>query len=179
MSLSDSLGRVMDMPTPEYIKDLRRDIGHKELWLPGVSAVVIRRQHDDAASSPPSAEILLVRRSDTGVWTVTSGILDPGEDPAPAGAREIYEETGVVAEPVRLAGVWAMPSITYPNGDQCRYLDTVMEFQWISGEPRVNDDESTEVGWFTLDALPQPMSPHQSRKIQWALDADAPAQFIS
>lgn len=167
------------MPTPEYITNLRKDIGHQELWLPGVSAVVIRRQHCDDATPLPSPEILLVRRSDTGFWTVTSGILDPGEDPAPAGTREIYEETGVVAEAVRLAGVWAMPSITYPNGDKCRYLDTVMEFRWVSGEPRVNDEESIEVGWFALDALPQPLSPHQERKIQWALDSAAPAQFIS
>lgn len=166
------------MPTPQFVKDLRRDIGHKELLLPGVSAVVLKREHDDGTPLT-SPEILLVRRSDNGMWTVTSGILEPGEDPAPAGVREVHEETGVTARPVRLAGIWAMPKVTHANGDQCHYLDTVMEFSWVTGTPRVNDDESTEVGWFSVDALPQPRSDHQDRKISWALDSGAPAKYIS
>lgn len=166
------------MPTPEFVKDLRTDIGTKEMWLPGVSAVVIRH-HDDDAIELPEPQVLLVQRSDTAAWTVTSGILELGEDPAPAGVREVFEETGVTARPVRLAGVWTMPLVTYANGDNCRFLDSVMEFEWISGEPRVNDDESVDVGWFSLSALPAELSPAQQRKLDWALDFGAPAKFIS
>lgn len=74
------------MPTPDFVKDLRADIGTKEMWLPGVSAVVIRK-HDDAGAALVEPQVLLVRRADNGRWTVTSGILDLGEDPAPAGVR--------------------------------------------------------------------------------------------
>lgn len=161
------------MATPKFVQDLRSHVGQRELWLPGVSAVVIRRPPDD------DPEILLVRRSDDSQWTVTSGILEPGEDPAPAGVREIEEETGIVARPVRLAGVWAMPPIEYPNGDRCRFLDTVLEMEWVSGEPRVNDDESSEVGWFSVRELPESLSETQHRKIGWALHADAPAKFVT
>lgn len=166
------------MATPEFITELRRDIGTAELWLPGVSAVVLRH-HDDAGTPLTTPEVLLVRRSDTGAWTVTSGILEPGEDPAPAGVREVEEETGVVASAVRIAGVWAMPPIQYPNGDRCRYLDTVMEFRFIAGQPRVNDDESLEVGWFAADSLPSGFGDHQRMKVQWALDQGAAARFIT
>lgn len=166
------------MPTPEFVKDLRGDVGTKEMWLPGVSAVVVRR-HDDAGAAFDAPQVLLVQRSDDEQWTVTSGILELGEDPAPAGVREVQEETSVIARPVRLAGVWTMPLVTYPNGDNCRYLDSVMEFEWVSGSPRVNDDESLDVGWFSLDALPAGLSAAQQRKIDWALDFGASAKFLS
>lgn len=165
------------MPTPEFVKDLRADIGTKEMWLPGVSAVVFRR-HDDAEQPLAEPQVLLVRRSDDGRWTVTSGILELGEDPAPAGVREVQEETSVVARPVRLAGVWTMPQVTYGNGDICRYLDTVMEFEWVRGVPRPNDDESTAAAWFSLSSLPAGLSGSQQRKIDWAADSDTAAKFI-
>lgn len=166
------------MPTPDFVKDLRADIGTKEMWLPGVSAVVTRK-HDDAGAALVEPQVLLVRRADNGRWTVTSGILELGEDPAPAGVREVEEETGVQARPVRLAGVWTMPLVTYAHGDNCRYLDTVMEFEWVAGRARVNDDESTEVGWFPISSLPAGLGEAQQRKIDWALDFGAPAKFIS
>lgn len=165
------------MPIPDFVRELRSEIGTKELWLPGVSAVVVRH-HDEAVARLPEPEILLVRRADNDQWTVTSGILELGEDPAPAGVREVQEETGVISRPVRLAGVWAMPLITHPNGDKCRYFDTVMEFEWVSGRPRVNDDESVDVGWFGLTGLPTGLSETQQRKIDWAVNFGAGARFI-
>lgn len=168
------------MPTPDFIKDLRRDIGTRELWVPATRGVVLRRP---AAEPEPTAaaetEVLLVRRADNGAWTVTSGILDPGEDPAVGAAREVQEETGVVARAVRVAGVFATGLVRYPNGDACRYLDTVLEMEPVSGQARVNDDESVEVGWFAVSTLPEPISDDQRMVIEWALDAEAPARFRS
>ncbi len=73
------------MPIPEFVSRLRMRVGTELLWLPGVSAVVV----DDAG------RVLLGRRSDNGRWAVISGILEPGEQPAVAAAREVLEETGV------------------------------------------------------------------------------------
>ncbi|GAA1153570.1 NUDIX domain-containing protein [Nesterenkonia sandarakina] len=178
------------MPTPDFIKELRQDIGTKELWVPATRGVVLRRppaqNHaaDGAAAtigegSPAEIEVLLVRRADNGAWTVTSGILDPGEDPAVGAVREIEEETGVLARPVRVAGVFATGLVRYPNGDACRYLDTVLEMEPVSGQARVNDEESVEVGWFPVSALPEPISEDQRMVIDWALDTEAPARFRS
>ncbi|GAA1145245.1 NUDIX domain-containing protein [Nesterenkonia lutea] len=169
------------MPTPDFIKALRQDIGTKELWVPATRGVVIRRPDpvdtEDGVSA--EAEVLLVRRADNGAWTVTSGILDPGEDPALGAAREVQEETGVIARAVRVAGVFATGLVRYPNGDACRYLDTVLEMEALSGDARVNDEESVEVGWFRVSALPEPISEDQRMVIDWALDAGAPARFLS
>ncbi len=133
------------MPTPEFIISLRSRIGHEMLWLPTAAGVVL-----DSAG-----RVLLGRRSDTGNWALPGGIIDPGEEPADAAVREIFEETGVIAVPERLVSVGVSPPITYGNGDQVQYLDHTFRCQAAGGEARVNDSESVEVGWFALGALPR------------------------
>ncbi|TLP76856.1 NUDIX hydrolase [Nesterenkonia sphaerica] len=164
------------MPTPEYIQDLRRDIGHKELLLPAVTAVVLRRVGEDAAPLA-DPEVLLVRRADNGDWSATSGILEPGESPATAAVREVAEETGVSARPVRVASVADHGLVVYPNGDRCRFTDICFEMEYVSGAPRVADDESTQVGWFSTSELPEPLTRQHRQSIAAALDAGAPTAF--
>lgn len=138
------------MPTPPFILELRRHVGHAPLWLMGANALILREQR----------EVLLVRRSDTGEWTPVSGIVDPGEHPSETAVREAAEEAGVVIEVERMLWTVITEEITYANGDICQYLDHGFLCRWVSGEAHVGDDESSEVGWFPVDALP---SPRQSR----------------
>lgn len=164
------------MGTPDFVLDLREDVGHKELFLPGVTCVVIRRQDENGAALD-DPEVLLVQRSDNGWWSAVSGILEPGDSPASGALREVQEETGVRVRIVRVAGVSAaMPSV-YPNGDQCRFVDIAFELEWVSGTPRIGDDESTNVAWFPANALPEPFVESHRERIQWALDVGAPARF--
>lgn len=164
------------MPTPDYIKDLRRDIGHKELLLPAVTAVVIRRV-DDAGDVLAVPEVLLVRRADNGDWGATSGIMEPGEGPAAAATREVQEEAGVVARPVRVVSVSDHGLVVYPNGDRCRFTDICFEMEHVSGAPHVADDESTHVGWFSTQSLPEPFTRQHRQRIEAALNSGAPTAF--
>lgn len=143
------------MPIPEFVQRLRSALGHEQLWLSGVSGVVL----DD------DLRILLGRRSDTGRWAVVSGILEPGEEPAVALVREVLEETGVVAEVVALTAVSTGRPVTYPNGDTAQYLDLCFWCRAVGGEARVADDESTEVGWFELDSLPTDLTESSVERI--------------
>ncbi len=139
------------MPIPPFIVALRERIGTDPLWLPGITAVVLR----DRADSPGSLEVLLVKRSDNGAWTPVTGIIDPAEDAHVAALREVEEEACVVAEIERLVWVRATSEVTHVNGDRAAYLDHTFRCRWVSGEPRPGDDESTDVGWFPLDGLPE------------------------
>jgi 8-oxo-dGTP pyrophosphatase MutT (NUDIX family) len=153
------------MATPDFVLALRDKTGTAPLWLSGITAVVIR-----------GTEVLLVRRSDTGAWTPVTGIIDPGEHPAVAAARETLEEADIVATVDVLAWVGVTGPVVYPNGDQSQYIDLVFRCSYVSGEPFPADGENTEVAWFPLDALPV-ISDEMRGRIQHAIDAGDQARF--
>ncbi|ROZ61980.1 NUDIX domain-containing protein [Kocuria soli] len=155
------------MPTPDFILELRRKIGHDSLWLAGATAVVLRGD-----------DVLLGRRADNGIWAPITGIVDPGEEPADTAVRECQEEAGVVCEVEGLAWVKAGDEKVFPNGDRCIFLDHTFRCRWVSGEPVVNDDESTEVGWFPLDGLP-PMKDELLQRIRMAVEFDGRTRFVA
>ena len=144
------------MPIPPYVAHLRTMVGRELLWMPGITAVVLR----DGEGGP---EVLLVRRSDNGAWTPVTGIVDPGEHPHVTAVREVEEEACVVAEVERLVWVSATEIVTHVNGDLGQYLDHTFRCRWVSGEPRPGDDESTDARWFALDALPEMAARHRDR----------------
>lgn len=158
------------MATPDFILALRRHIGTAPLWLSGVTAVVIRGLDRDR-------EVLLVRRSDNGAWTPVTGIIDPGEDPAIAGAREVWEETGTRAEAERLASVRASGEVTYPNGDRASYLDLTFRFRWLAGDPHPADGENTDARWFPVEAMPE-MNEEMRSRVAAALPERGEALFV-
>ncbi|WP_043224673.1 NUDIX domain-containing protein [Streptomyces sp. NRRL F-5193] len=154
---------------PDFVSDLRRAVGPDcLLWLPGVVAVV-RDEH---------RQVLLQRRSATGLWTPLSGIVEPGEAPAAAVAREVAEETGVRVVVERLAAVTHSPPVQHANGDRAQYLEIVFACRPAApgSSPRVCDDESVEVGWHSLDALP-PMSDRMREIIATVEKDEAAAAF--
>lgn len=153
------------MATPDFIHTIRASAGRQLLWLPGVTAIVF----DDAG------RVLLGRRTDTRKWSVIGGIPDPGEQPAAAAVREVFEETAVRCVVERVVLVQALAPVTYENGDICQYMDITFRCRAVGGEARVNDDESVDVGWFDVDALPE-LNEFCRLRIKQAL-SDAPTWF--
>jgi ADP-ribose pyrophosphatase YjhB (NUDIX family) len=154
------------MPIPEFIAELRRRVGHAPLWLPGITAVVIR-----------DGRVLLVQRSDNQAWTPVTGIVEPGEEPADAAVREVLEEAGVHVTARRLAWVHVTRSVVHANGDQAQYLDHVFRMEWTGGEPFAADDESLQARWFDLSAMPA-MSTDMCRRIKHAREHDLSAPTV-
>lgn len=157
------------MPVPPFVLALRARVGHDPLWLPGTTAVVLREDG-------PRPLLLLVRRADTAEWTPVTGIVDPGEDPGVAAAREVLEEADVVAVAERLAQVSVVGPVHYDNGDVSQYLDVTFRCRWVSGEPFPADGENTDARWFELDDLP-PMTPDMAARVAAALPARGEAEF--
>lgn len=151
------------MPISPYVADLREHIGTRLLWLPGVTAFVFRDRPDG------EVETLLVRRSDNGRWTPVTGMSDPGEDPDVTVVREVFEEALVRVEVERLVWVQSLVPSVYDNGDQAQFLDLCFRCRYIGGEAAVGDDESSDVGWFGLDELPE-LQPRFQRQLKAALE---------
>ncbi|MRX44695.1 NUDIX hydrolase [Agromyces kandeliae] len=154
------------MPTPDFVLELRRHVGTAPLPLVGVTAVIVR-----------DGRVLLGRRADTGALTPITGIVDPGEEPAVAAAREAHEEAGVRIAVDRLAWVHQVPRVVYGNGDQADYLDLTFRCTWLDGEPYPADGEMTDLGWHDPADLDGVNAEHL-RRIEAALAAgDGPARF--
>ena len=156
------------MAIPQFLADLRSVVGDRLLWLSGVAAVIVG---DDG-------RILLGQRADNGQWSLIGGILDPGEQPADGLVREVEEEAGVVVVPELLASVTVSPEIVFDNGDRCQFLELTFRCRVVSGEPRVNDDESLDIRWFEPDALPE-LAPRILERLTQALECTDRAAFVA
>ncbi|MEO5745993.1 MAG: NUDIX domain-containing protein [Terracoccus sp.] len=173
------------MPIPPFVAVLRRKIGHDLLWMPGITAVVLRERPGRAGQTSKATdagvsgatdengllEVLLIKRSDTGAWTPVTGITDPGEQPHLTAEREVLEEASVVARVERLVWVSSGRPMVHQNGDHAQYLDHTFRCRWVSGEPAPGDDEASEAAWFPLDALPA-MSARSTDRIHCAVAND-------
>lgn len=128
-----------------YIRGLRAKIGHDLIKAPG-SGVVARTE---------DGRVMLVRRSDNGMWGVVGGWVSPGESVAETAVREALEETGHEVEILGLLGVYSHPDITrgtYPNGDQAEFVNTIFEAR-VLRQVGGFDDETLEVRFFAPDEL--------------------------
>ena len=156
------------MPISEYLRGLRAKVGNDLLFMPGVTAVILN----------DSNELLLQQRSDNGEWSLISGVMDPGEEPADAIAREVWEETSLRVIPERITGLYTGPGFLshYENGDVVMYLDITFACRPVAGEPCVNDDESLDIRYFPLNQLPPMRDIHHTRLAD-ALRQDERAAF--
>jgi 8-oxo-dGTP pyrophosphatase MutT (NUDIX family) len=94
-------------------------------------------------------------------WTMPGGGIDPGEHPADAAVREVYEETGYHVE---LDGLLGVDSVVIAAADRVHPADRpgqalriVYRARVTGGDLRVEEDGSTDgVAWHTpgeVDAL--------------------------
>ncbi|MFA5878461.1 MAG: NUDIX domain-containing protein [Candidatus Staskawiczbacteria bacterium] len=116
--------------------------------------VLLGRRHDD----PSKADSEL---HGEGTWTMPGGKLEFGESFEAGAKREVYEETGLRLNEVKVFCV---------NNDKNEHAHfaTVGLFADVStGEPRVMEpDEIVEWKWFSLDHLPTPLFPPTAKMVE-------------
>ena len=114
-------------------------------------------------------EILLQKRADNGFWSMPGGAVDPGESVQQGALREVWEETGLHVRVVRLVGVYSDPRnymITqYPGGDIVHNVSLCFVCERVSGTLQLSR-ESTDIGYFPVDALPEPTMPSRLIRIK-------------
>ena len=71
----------------------------------GVPGYVTPKVAVGAAVGNDKGELLLIQRADSGIWLYPTGWCDVGYSAAEVVVKEVEEETGIIAEPVRLIAV--------------------------------------------------------------------------
>jgi 8-oxo-dGTP diphosphatase len=136
--------------------------------LPAVSAIIFNE----------NGEVLLQKRRDTGKWCIISGHVEFGESVQEAIVREIWEETNVRSEIVRLIGVYSLPQYTtyfYPDR-QVQYVVTYFEVRLLGKlEEGLSNSESEGFAYFAHDRLPDDIDLVNPN---WLADALDPASGV-
>lgn len=133
-----------------YIKDMRKIIGHKPLMICGASVIIFNEY----------GKVLMLHRSDNDCWCFPGGSIEPGEKIEEAARREVLEETGLNAGVLNLFGVFSGEDLhyVYPNGDEVYIVDIVFYSTFYSGKLQINK-ESHEFNFFTIGDIPEKISP--------------------
>lgn len=98
-------------------------------------------------------KILLVREISDGLWTLPGGWADVNESPAEAVARETCEETGYIVKVSKLAALWDKHKHGHPP--QIPHAYKAMFICNIIGGISKTNHETSGIGWYKLDALPE------------------------
>jgi mutator protein MutT len=140
------------MPISEYYKHLREKVGKDLIFMPSVAGII--RNSDN--------EILFQYPGDGKFWSLPAGAIEPGETPAQALIREVWEETGLTVKLNRLLGVFGGESFrfTYPHGDQVEYNVFVFECSIVSGKLTSIDGESADLRFIKEENKPKLSLPY-------------------
>ena len=130
-----------------YIMNLREKVGHGPLIGVGSTTLVFNNKN----------ELLLNLRSDTNTWGIPGGSKELNETLEECAIRELKEETNINVSDLELITVLSGKEyyFKYPNEDE---LDCVIALYKVSnyeGELIINDKESKELKFFSLDNLPE------------------------
>jgi len=98
--------------------------------------------------------LLMIRRSDNGLWSIPGGAQDFGEYIAETVVRETREETGIEVEVTGVVGIYSNPNhvMAYDNGEVRQQFSICFRARPIGGELRTSS-ESIEVRWVPREEL--------------------------
>ena len=135
------------------IEEAESDILYDE-WLStvgeGVAGYITPKVAVAAVVSNDKNEILLTQRADSGWWLYPVGWADVGYS-----ASEVLEETGIECEVVRLIAVLDGLRLGFARVPM---YSIVFHCRMTGGELKGHPLETSAVGFYPRDALPQPLA---------------------
>jgi ADP-ribose pyrophosphatase YjhB (NUDIX family) len=146
--------------------DIRVAAGHEmeaeglvQEWLKavgdGVAGYVTPKVAVGAIVGNEAGELLLVQRADSGVWLYPTGWADVGYSASEVAVKEVFEETGIEADPLRLIAVLDGLRLGFTR---VPLYSLVFHCRAVRGDLKAHPLETSDVGWFAEDCLPFPLA---------------------
>lgn len=115
--------------------------------------------------------VLLVQRSDNGLWALPGGTQDVGERIETTAEREVLEETGYRVRVVDLIGIYSDPNhvIAYDDGEVRQQFAISFRAELVGGA-LAKSPETPDVEWVAPDDLDaHPMHPSIRLRVEHGL----------
>ena len=134
-----------------YIADLRKIVGHRTL-IQCAGSIIIENE---------KGEILLGRRTDNHMWGYAGGSREIDERLEECAKRELFEETGLIADEMTLFMINSGPEVhyVYPNGDEVSNVEIIYLCKKYHGTLKRQEEEIEELRFFAPEDVPDAISP--------------------
>jgi len=144
-----------------YLWRLRQAVGNELVLMPGA---MVALQREDG-------RVLLTKRADDGTWCLPAGAAEAGGSFARTAIDELAEETGIHVSERDLAPFGCLSeaeahTIHYPNGDVTQCFALCFLARVWQGDPRPDQEESTEAKFVDLGAPPEPLHPPTAHALE-------------
>lgn len=141
-----------------YVKTIRKKIGHDDLILIGSNIIITDSSH----------RILLQKRANE-TWGLLGGLMEIGESLEETAIREVKEEAHIDIAELKLLNVFSGPAFhfTLSNKDQIYVVTALYHAKHVSGELLADGFESLALDYFDLESLPENMEDEYKIYIQF------------
>lgn len=132
-----------------YVEEWMKGVGK------GIAGYITPKAAVGAVVHNDDCKILLVRRADSGIWLYPTGWADVGYSASEIAVKEVREETGILCEPLRLIALLDGMRLGFTR---VPLYSLVFLCRAVGGELEAHPLETSDVGWFGQDELPQPLA---------------------
>jgi len=134
----------------DYLTKIRKAIGHDPMLIPHAAVILFNSDN----------EVLIEERMDDGYLDFPGGAIDIKEEVEEAAKRELYEETGLIADELNFFKIYSGPitRYEYKSGDVIYGVDIFYICRKYHGALVPQESEVKELKFMKLDDIIHPLS---------------------